>query len=107
MNLMKICRAAIILGCPQYEVRATLSKAATAQQEILSVFPTPWNQIEATLAFKERIPVLVIAHEGVSGGVFDYGITGEYVHAGNLSLKDWYLKRDFQGVFKDWQMRIK
>lgn len=72
MDLMKTCRTAIILGYPQYEVRSTPSKAATPEQEISSVFPTPWNQIEATLAFKQRIPVLVIAHDGV----FDYGVTG-------------------------------
>ncbi len=107
MNLMKTCRAAVILGYPQYEVTATLSKAATAQQEVSAVFPTPWNQIEATLAFKQRIPVLVIAHEGVSGGVFDYGVTGEHVHTTNLSMKDWFKKKDFQGVFQEWQKRIR
>lgn len=96
MDLMKTCRAAIILGYPQYEVRATLSKAAT-----------PWNQIEATLAFKQCIPVLVIAHNCVSGGVFDYGVIGEYVHTVNLNMKDWYRKKDFKGVFKEWKKRIK
>ena len=107
MDLMKTCRAAIILGYPQYEVRATLSKAATLKQEISAVFPTPWNQIEATLAFKQRIPVLVVAHYGVSGGVFNYGVTGEYVHTTNLNMKDWYRKKSFQGVFREWQKRIK
>jgi len=107
MDLMKTCRAAIILGYPQYEVRANISKAATPEQEISAIFPTPWNQIEATLAFKQRIPVLVIAHNGVSGGVFDYGVTGEYVHTTNLNMKYWYKEKDFQGVFREWQKRIK
>ncbi len=107
MTLMKTSRAAIVLGYPQYEVTAALSKAAIPQQEVSAVFPTPWNQIEATLAFKQRIPVLVIAHEGVSGGVFDYGVTGEYVHSANLGIKDWFKKKDFQGIFQEWQKRIK
>jgi len=107
MDLMKTCRAAIVLGYPQYEVTAALSKAASPQQRLSAVFPTPWNQIEATLAFKQRIPVLVVAHEGVSGGVFDYGVTGEYVHTTNLGVKDWHKKKDFQGVFQEWQKRIK
>jgi len=106
MDLMKVCRAAIILGYPQYEVRATLSKGATAEQEVSAVFPSPWNQIEATLAFKQQIPVLVIAHDGVSGGVFDIGVTGEYVYTANLNTKDWYRKKDFQGVFREWRKRI-
>ncbi len=107
MDLMKTCRAAIVLGYPQYEITAALSKAASPQQELSAVFPTPWNQIEATLAFRQRIPVLVVAHQGVSGGVFDYGVTGEHVHTTNLGVKDWYKKRDFQGIFQEWQKRIK
>lgn len=107
MDLMKTCRAAIVLGYPQYVVTAAISKASLPQQNLSAVFPTPWNQIEATLAFKQRIPVLVVAHEGVSGGVFDYGVTGEYVHTANLGTKDWYKRKDFQGVFQEWQKRIK
>jgi hypothetical protein len=107
MELMKTCQAAIILGYPQYEVTATLSEAANPQQQISAVFPTPWNQIEATLAFKKRIPVLVIAHEGVSGGIFDYGVTGEYVHITKLNRKDWHKEKGFQGVFQEWKKRIK
>lgn len=79
MDLMKTCSGAIILGYPQYEVTAALSKAAIPEHRISAVFPTPWNQIEGTLAFKQRIPVLVVAHEGVTGGIFDYGVTGQYV----------------------------
>ena len=107
MKLMKKCQAAIILGYPQYEITATLSKAAKPQQQISAVFPTPWNQIEATLAFKQRIPVFVIAHDGVSGGIFDFGVTGEYVHSTKLSRKNWHKKRAFQGIFQEWTNRIK
>jgi len=84
-----------------------VSRAAKPQQQVLAVFPTPWNQIEATLAFKQRIPVLVIAHEGVSGGVFDYGVTGEYVHIAKLNRKDWHKEKHFQGVFQQWKKRIR
>jgi hypothetical protein len=107
MKLMETCKAAIILGYPQYEVTASLSKAAKPQQRISVVFPTPWNQIEATLAFKQRMPVLVVAHEGVSGGIFDYGVTGEYVHTTKLNRKDWYKEKGFQCVLREWKKRIK
>jgi hypothetical protein len=107
MKLMKECQAAIVLGFPQYEVIAALQKAGKPQQQITAMFPTPWNQIEATLAYKQRIPVLVVAHEGVSGGIFDYGVTGEYVHTTKLNRKDWYKEKAFQGVFKEWKRRIK
>lgn len=107
MSLMKDCRAAIVLGYPQFEVKALLSKADVPQQELSTVFPTPWNQIEATLAFKQSLPVIVVAHLGVSGGVFDYGVTGQYVHTADLGMLGWYKNKDFQGVFREWQNRIK
>ncbi len=107
MALMRKCRGAIVLGYPQYEATATVSKAEKTQQKVYAAFPTPWNQIEATLAFKQRIPVLVVAHEGVSGGIFNRGVTGEYVHTADLSVKDWHKKRDFQGIFDEWRKRIK
>lgn len=71
------------------------------------VFPTPWDQIEATLAFKARLPVLVVANNGVAGGVFDRGVTGEYVLTMDLKKKYWYKDKDFLGVFKEWKSHIK
>ena len=106
IKLMEKCQAAIILGYPQYQATAAFSKASRTLQNFSMVFPTAWNQIEATLAFKQKIPVLVIAHEGVSGGIFDYGVTGEYVHTTNLRKKDWHKEKAFRGVFQEWKKRI-
>ncbi len=107
MALMRTCQAAIILGYPQYEVTAALTKAASPEQQISAMFPTPWNHIEAALAFRQRIPVLVIAHEGVSGGIFDHGVTGEYVHTMKLDRKDWHRDKGFQGILNEWKKAIK
>ena len=106
IDLMKKCKAAIILGYPQYEIRATLLKSTSTEKEITQFFPTPWNQIEATLAFQQNIPVLVIAHNGISGGIFDHGVTGEYICAIDLSMKEWFMDKNIQGVFKEWMKRI-
>jgi len=107
MDVMDMCRGAIILGYPQYEVIVGVLKAEMPEQRMHAVFATPWNQIEATLAFKQRIPVLVVAHKGVSGGVFDRGVTGEYVHTTDLNHKGRYKTRDFGGVFRDWEKKVK
>lgn len=106
MDLMKVCKAAIILGYPQYEVSSVIAKGGARQQGIEMILPTPWNQIEATLAFREAVPVLVIAHRGVSGGVFDHGVTGEYVLTVDLGRKDWHKSEEFRGVFLEWERRI-
>ena len=106
MNVMKTCRGAIILGYPQYEFTASLLKAQKPMENVHVTFPTPWNQIEGALAFSQSIPVLIVAHEGVSGGVFDHGVTGQYVIVMKLNQKGWYKTKEFQGVFHDWAGRI-
>ena len=68
--------------------------------------PTPWNHIEAALAFGQRIPVLIIAHKGVSGGVFDKGVTGQFVMVTDFTEIDWYDREEFQGVFRAWRSKL-
>lgn len=106
ISLMKQCKGAIILGYPQYEVSSVVTKGGTAESSIGMMLPTPWNQIEATLAFQQKIPVLVVAQRNVTGGVFDYGVTGEYVLMSDLGKKNWFRSSEFQGVFNEWQKRI-
>jgi hypothetical protein len=109
IDLMKTCQGAIILGYPQYELNAHVSKGGCIIPDIKDIkftIPTPWNQIEATLAYKDRIPVLIIAHNGIMGGVFDHGVTGEYVLNLNLKKNEWYKDQAFQGVFSAWKNKI-
>jgi hypothetical protein len=107
IDLMAKCDGAIVLGYPQYSFSAIVAKAGTPQKEILISLPTPWNHIEATLAFRNELPVLLVAHEGISTGVFDYGVTGKYVLTANLSQKDWFKTREFQGIFSEWRGRLR
>jgi len=106
IDLIKQCQGAIILGYPQYEFDAFISKGGSQQQRMSISIPTPWNHIETTLAFRQSIPVLIVAHEGVVGGVFDHGVTGQYVLMLDLSHQNWYKSKKFQGIFRDWKKRL-
>lgn len=107
MALMKQCQGAVILGYPQYEFDASISKGGAQQKQVSIHIPTPWNHIEATLAFRQHIPVLVVAHQGVLGGVFNHGVTGQYVLVTDLAEPGWHKKREFQGVFREWKAKLK
>ena len=107
MEIIEDCKGAIIIGFPQFEFRNSSKKADDILNESSMLFPTPWNQIEAVLAYKERIPVLVIAQNEIEGGIFDYGITGEFVLKTDLSNKDWHKGKAFSGIFDDWYSDIK
>ncbi len=107
IDLMKECRGAIILGYPQYEIFTERTKAGIQEGVLGLKVPTPWNQIEGAIAYCRNIPVLVIAQDGIGGGIFDFGVTGGFVLCTNLASKDWHKKKEFQGVFKEWITRIK
>jgi hypothetical protein len=107
INLMDRCEGAIVLGYPQYEFRASIAKGGVEEHKLSTKMPTPWNHIEAALAFRQGIPVLIVAQNGVSGGVFDYGITGQFVLKTDLHEMDWHQKTEFQTIFHDWRSRLK
>lgn len=106
IDLIRKCKGAIILGYPQYEFFSSITKAGVPDSQFMMSIPTPWNHIEAALAFRENIPVLIIAHEGITTGVFDFGVTGKYIITTNLSKNNWHNTQSFLGVFRKWEMQL-
>jgi hypothetical protein len=54
-------------------------------------FPTPWNHLEAGILFSLRLPLMVFREEGISGGVFDKGVTDVFINrlpVGKIGRKD-------------------
>lgn len=102
IDLIKVCKGAIIIGYPQYKIFGHITKAGEEEKVFNFLIPTPWNQIEAALAYQSQIPVMVIAQTDISGGIFDYGVTGEYVLKIDLSKNNWFEEESFQGIFKSW-----
>jgi hypothetical protein len=107
IKLMKGCSGAIILGYPKYEFNYKYTIVGSSYEEISTILATPWNQIEATLAFRENLPVLVISHNGISGGIFDIGVTGQHVLSIDLSLQNWHQQITFKGLFNAWEQDLK
>jgi hypothetical protein len=106
IDIMDECKGAIILGYPQIEIYHHIRRSAAVSQDPTLLFPTPWNQIEASLAFGAKLPVLVIGHPGIVGGVFDHGVTGQFVLTEDLSKKDWFMQQPFQQLLGKWKKRI-
>lgn len=101
------CCGAIILGYPQFTIRHEVRRGTKTQNDYGHVFPTPWNQIEGALAYRAETPVLVIAHHGVEGGVFDHGVTGEGVIHLDLSASRWFSSAQFEQPFIDWLTAVR
>ena len=77
IDLMDRCEDAIVLGYPYHETSYSMTKCGNMVDERMAYVPTPWNQIEGTLAYRKGIPVLVVAQKAVEGGLFDIAVTGE------------------------------
>ncbi|MCB5956364.1 hypothetical protein [Enterococcus sp. CWB-B31] len=105
---MSNCVGAIILGFPQTYVKKGILKHDTTEEcEIINKkLPTPWNQIEAAIAFAFDLPMLIIADNDISGGVFDPGITHNYIHKYDLNTSMWLDEEKFLDPFNKWYQTI-
>ena len=107
IDLIDGCTGAIILGYPQIEFSHEARRSAEVQNKVTYAMPTPWNQIEGALAYAGGKPILVVAHPGIAGGVFDHGITGEGVLHLDLGEAGWFQKPEFQQPFAEWLEEVK
>ena len=77
------CSGGMILGFEQLRSLEGTKNPGTSHEERVSVptpFPTPWNNLEAGILFALRLPLIIFWEPGISGGVFDSGVTDVFVH---------------------------
>ena len=76
------CAGGIILGYAQSFAKQLEVKPGTRERAVHKnvKFPTPWNQLEAGILFSLRLPLMVFREDGISGGVFDNGVTDVFVN---------------------------
>jgi hypothetical protein len=98
--IAKHCAGGIILGFEQYRSLDGIDKPGTgseARQRSGVPFPTPWNQLEAGILFGLGLPLLIFREPGISGGIFDVGVTDVFIHqmpasGDNQGLEEVFLK---------------
>jgi hypothetical protein len=104
IRLMKRCRGAIILGYPQIEIRSGAVKGR--EIDALTFLPTEWNQIEAGLAYASGLPLLLIHHLGITGGVFDRGAVNRFIYEVDLVAPNWALRQEVSGAVERWKEEV-
>lgn len=82
LALGKRCCGALILGFEQMHAEKLLKKRGTPVESRLDdvPMPTPWNHLEAGIMYAQRLPLLILREEGISGGIFDSGTVDGFVH---------------------------
>jgi hypothetical protein len=109
--IAKHCSGGVILGFEQIRVTGGTIKCGTKQESTIKAkqpisIPTPWNHLEAGIMFGLRLPLLIFKEKGVSGGVFDNGVTDVFVHTlpmGRASKQD---DEALNEVFLKWHAKV-
>lgn len=104
------CSGGIILGFEQFQAQAGVLKRGTTGEKVVSspvVFPSPWNHLEAGILFGLAIPLLVFAEDGVSGGIFDPGVTDVFIHRMPSPSMAPQAKKALSAVFQKWQASVR
>jgi hypothetical protein len=109
-TIARHCAGGVILGFSQFRADAGVWMPDTSDQKAITspvFFSTPWNQLEAGILFSLGLPLLVFKDSGISGGVFDHGVTDVFIHpipSASMSPKD---KKALRAVFLKWQASVR
>lgn len=109
IRLARKCSGGLILGFVQQSAASVIAKPGTPEQKtLLDVsYPTPWNHLEAGILFSLKLPILVFKEEGISGGVFDNGVTDLFVHRMPTADECKSKSSSFREVILRWQGRVR
>ena len=106
-ELMEKCSGTVVIALERMYFAEGLDKRGGEKERPLSEIklPTPWNQIEATMAYAHGHPLMVIVEEGIKNeGLLERGY-------------DWYVQSvqpersslnslEFNGVLASWKTKI-
>lgn len=106
-ELLDSCDGTVVIALERSFFPAGMDKRGGPNEADLSDvrLPTPWNHIEAAMAYSRKLPLLVIAEAGLkSEGLLERG-------------NDWYVQwikpvpsalatREFNGILADWRSKV-
>lgn len=110
--IAKHCAGGIILGfeqqfAPNIEIRRGLAKTKGGGAAVDVAYPSPWNNLEAGILFGLQLPQIVFKDEGITGGVFDAGVSDVFVHRMPKAQTNGKLPQQVVDVFLKWQAEVR
>jgi hypothetical protein len=101
------CQGAVVIALERSFFPSGIDKRGGPQEAQLSEIrlPTPWNHIEAAMAYNRRLPLMVVVESGLkSEGLLERGY-------------DWYVQwiepvpsaltsLEFNGILADWKSKV-
>jgi hypothetical protein len=107
IELLDSCQGAVVIALERSFFPSGIDKRGGPNETQLSniSLPTPWNHIEAAMAYSRRLPLMVVVESGLkSEGLLEHGY-------------DWYVQwlkpvpsalttLEFNGVLADWKSKV-
>jgi len=87
-----------------------LKKRGTPAEEQVSTsipFPTPWNHLESGILFGLHLPTLVFREDGITGGIFEVGVSDVFIHPMQPPHIKGAAKDALRQVFQRWAGRVR
>lgn len=110
LSIARHCAGGLILGFARNRVHRSSDQHKKALSSVPGsvLIPTPWNHLEAGIMFALGLPLAVFREEGIEGGVFDPGVTSNFIHTFDDSIND----RDFNkkkvfSILLKWQALVR
>ncbi len=106
-ELINHCSGMVVIALERTYFPAGTEKRNGPKQKLLpeTRLPTPWNQIEAAMAYSRGLPLLVIVEEGIkSEGLLEPSFEW-YVQKVSLSTESLHTT-EFNGVLSSWKEKV-
>ena len=106
-NLMNECCGSVVIALERsYFAKGIDKRGGDSEKTIKDIrLPTPWNQIEATMSYTRRLPVMMIVEDGLKPeGLLEDGYDWyvQYVKPNREALNI----MEFNGVLADWKNNV-
>jgi len=112
LTIAKHCAGALILGfeqqfAPEIKIRRDSSGNNSEDTAKEVSYPTPWNQLEAGILFTLGLPQLVFRDPGITGGIFDNGVSDVFIHPMPIADSNGKFDKQVDQVFLKWQADVR
>ena len=106
-KLMDSCSGVVVIALERLYVESGIEKRGGSSQSAIGGIKvaTPWNQIEATMGYVRKLPLLVLVEEGLrADGLLEKGLDWyvQTVTLDNSSLNT----ATFNGVLASWKQKM-
>jgi hypothetical protein len=110
LMIARHCAGAVILGFTQFRAESGILKPGSKAEKVVDapvLFPTAWNNLEAGILFSLRLPMLVFKEDGITGGIFDHGVSDVFVHPMPHATLQTSEKRALRSLISKWQASVR